>query len=87
MKSELAISSIEERMRRVRNAMVPSPNTSDGTIMCCTVPQPATGNSVKPSQSFSSTTVNWPSAANTKLGTEIPRMTRNMITMSGRRLR
>ena len=29
----------------------------------------------------------WPRAANTKLGTEMPRITKNMITRSGSRLR
>ena len=33
------------------------------------------------------TSVSWLSAATTKLGTEMPRITRNMMTMSGKRLR
>lgn len=87
MKSELAISSIDERISRVRNAIVPRPRTIDGTIMCWTVPQPATGNNVKPSALLMLTTPSWPRAANTKLGTEMPRITRKTITMSGARLR
>ena len=49
-KSELTISSIDERMSRVRYAIVLKPSTSAGTSMCQTVPQPATGSSERPNQ-------------------------------------
>ena len=86
-KSALAISSMDERMSRVRKAIVPSPSTSAGTIMCETVPQPPTGKSVKPKAALRLTTPSWPSPANTKPGTDMPRITSSMMTMSGRRLR
>ena len=74
-------------MSRVRNAIVPSPRTSDGVSMCIMLPQPATGSTVAPSVAFRFTKASWPNAANTKLGTEMPKITRNMIAMSGSRLR
>ena len=70
-------------MSRVRNAMVPRPSTNDGAIMCESVPHPATGNMEMPKNAFILTSTSWPRAAKTKLGTEMPRMTRNMITISG----
>jgi hypothetical protein len=38
MKSELMISSIDDRISLVRNAIVPRPRTIDGTIMCRVFP-------------------------------------------------
>ena len=81
------ISNIEERISLVKNAMVPRPRTSDGTSICRTVPQPATGSTEKPTNPFKLTNASCPIAAITKLGTDIPRITRNMIITSGRRFR
>src|SRR3970040_1887253 len=86
-KSELVISSIEERISRVRYAIVLRPKTIDGTTMCQIVPQPATGKTDTPSEELRFTNTSGLSAATTKLGTEIPRITRNMMTTSGRRFR
>ena len=63
--------------------MVPRPRTIAGTSMCHTEPQPATGSTEKPNRLLMFTRVSWLSAATTKLGTEIPRITRNMMMKSG----
>ena len=86
-KSDVVMSSIDERMRRVRYAIVLNPSTSAGTSMCHTVPQPATGSSDEPNAEFKLTSTSWLNAATTKLGTEMPTITANMITTSGNRLR
>ena len=63
--------------------MVPRPSTMAGTSMCQIEPQPATGSTEKPNRLLRFTSVSWLKAATTKLGTEMPRITRNMMMKSG----
>ena len=78
---------MEERIKRVRKAMVPMPKTNAGTHICMMEPQPATGKIDVAVALLIKTMAIWDRAAKTKPGTDTPRITRNMMTISGSLLR